>query len=386
MSDSTNAILQRAYELIEDGALELAQETLSPLLESDADNPTLWWVYSHAVRDPSIGRAALDRVLELDSTYPGARELNTDVLAAQSPPAELVDAADSDGSIAQSQSDFDIDDWEALQPLVTEEPAAKKSRLAYFVVLVVLGIFVAGAALVATGALDFSAVLSRLLPSPEAAAIVVAAPTGAANATVAAESTDGAVATSMVEATEATGAETAIPGDSATELQPTSALTLEATAAATEEATVIAPGDGAADTSTQAAPVTDAVEPDVTPSEVDPAVLALVDAVAQAISEFSIDPRSSDVLASELGSTLIIQVCAVPGREFNARLNLVMDALVGAVAQIPSDIEAVAAGLLNCDDPEAVLRIIAVPVSVIQRFAAEEIEAKDFQRAWQPLY
>ena len=59
MSDTSNGILQRAYTHIENDEPEKAQEILAPLLQDDANNAHLWWVYTHAVSDASIGQAAL---------------------------------------------------------------------------------------------------------------------------------------------------------------------------------------------------------------------------------------------------------------------------------------------------------------------------------------
>ena len=56
MSDTTAALLRQAYSLIENDELEKAQEILAPLLEKDANNVHLWWVYTHAVRDALSGR------------------------------------------------------------------------------------------------------------------------------------------------------------------------------------------------------------------------------------------------------------------------------------------------------------------------------------------
>ena len=110
-----------------------------------------------------------------------------------------------------------------------------------------------------------------------------------------------------------------------------------------------------------------------------------VRAVADSISDFEIDRRASAVRNTLLGRTIVIQVCAVPGREFNARLNLVINAMVELADEVPEDTEAVAAGLLNCDDENASLRIIGVPVATIRQYLDEDIDGKEFQRAWQPL-
>jgi hypothetical protein len=71
----TAAILNEAYGLIEQGELSRARTMLQPLLESDSQNPDVWWLYTHAAADENEGRRALDRVQALDPNYPGASEL-----------------------------------------------------------------------------------------------------------------------------------------------------------------------------------------------------------------------------------------------------------------------------------------------------------------------
>ena len=59
--------------------------------------------------------------------------------------------------------------------------------------------------------------------------------------------------------------------------------------------------------------------------------------------------------------------------------------MVKLADDIPADADAVAAGLLNCDEDNANPRVIGVSVETIQQFLDEEINSKEFQRAWQPL-
>ena len=59
------------------------------------------------------------------------------------------------------------------------------------------------------------------------------------------------------------------------------------------------------------------------------------------------------MLPTRLGDTLVIFVCAIPGPEFNQRLNTVLTTVASLEADLPEEIEAVAAGLVNCDDAEA---------------------------------
>ena len=367
MSDSTSALLHQAFDLIESDELEKAQEILAPLLEEEADNAALWWVYAHAVSDTAIGQAALERVLELDSQYPGARELKADVLDLQSEDPDIIELEQGASGSAQSASGFDIDDWEDLESVVEADTESSTSRTK-FVLLVGLLIILAGGALVISGAVDISELLSGILPSPEPQVIVVSAPTDEPAPT---EADDGvATEVATVVTAEPTASTTADDEPESTLSATDVATTVDETEQPVAELTPVAT------VSLKASPTGPAVTSDI---------VAFVSLVAGAIDEFTINPAQSSTRATGLGNTLVIQVCAVPGPEFNSRINTVLSAVVAAADDIPEDIEAVAAGLLNCDDPQASLRIIGVALSAIIDFANEEITDRDFQRAWQPL-
>ena len=172
MSDTTNARLRQAYTLIENDEHDRAQEILVPLLEDDANNAHLWWVYTHAARDTAIGQAALERVLALDPKYPGARELKADVLEAQSKDPDLVALGASETYTQFTGAGIDVDEWEALPSSAETDPAESSSRGRLALLAVVL-IIAAGGAFVISGAVDLEELLSGFLPSPEPQVIVV---------------------------------------------------------------------------------------------------------------------------------------------------------------------------------------------------------------------
>ena len=389
MSDTSKALLQQAYTLIENGELEKAQEILAPLLQDDADNAHVWWVYTHAVRDASIGLAALERVLELDPTYPGARELKADVLEAQSKDPDLV-ALEARGSGApDAAAAIDVDDWEDLQPAM-ETDANGSSFRGRFALLVVILVIVVGGGLVLSGAVDLSQLLSDILPSPEPQVIVVseatAEPTSAnqvsepTSASQVSEPTSVNVDSQATQAPVAAATATSEPAAKAMP-QETAENEQEASAPATEqEPTAIATAAPTATATPNASPT-----PTPTISSDSIRIASFVSSVAETISEFTIVPLESGMLPTKLGDTLVIIVCAIPGPEFNQRLSTVLNAVVSLEEDLPEDIEAVAAGLVNCDDEEAGLRIVGVTRATISAFADEEIDSKDFQRAWQPL-
>lgn len=369
MSESTNSVLQRAHELIENDELEQAQEMLAPLLETDDKNPSLWWVYSHALRDQSIGQLALDRVLELDPSYPGANELKEDVLEIQSRDPDFLQA-DADGSVAaQDVAGSAIADWDDVQVELNDSVESTGGRIGVVVLAVILFVVAAGIALVASGTIDISEVLSGILPSPEAEVIVVAAPTvGPASPQPGAEAsaTEVTPEPTVQSTAESTAAPTEEPSAEATAVQATASPALGATADTTVEATA----------DTDASPTADAASNPLS---------SFVRDLADNISEFEIDRRASAVSNTLLGRTIVIQVCAVPGTEFNSRLSKVINTMVDLADAIPEGTEAVAAGLLNCEDEEAALRIIGVSVETIQQYLDQEIDSRAFQRAWQPL-
>ncbi len=371
MSDSNKEILQQAYTLIENGEPEKAQEILAPLLQEDADNAHVWWVYTHAVQDASIGLAALERVLELDPKYPGARELKADVLEAQSKDPDLIALqAGGSGAPDPAATTIDVDDWEDLQPVADsdENGSSARGRIALLVVLLLV---VVGAGLVLSGAVDLSQLLSDILPSPEPQVIVVSESTSeptaaslageATKAPLAASATSEPMAEAKPQETAASDSEAIAP---ATEQKPTAVATERPTATATRDASPT---------------------PSPTINSDSIRIASFVSSVAEEIADFTIVPLESGTLPTKLGDTLVIIVCAIPGPEFNQRLNAVLTTVASLEEDLPEEIEAVAAGLVNCDDADAGLRIVGVTRATISAFASEEIDSKDFQRAWQPL-
>ncbi len=347
MSDSINTVLQRAYEMIEIDELEQAQELLAPLLETDEKNPALWWVYSHALRDQAIGQLALDRVLELDPSYPGANELKEDVLEIQSRDADFLQVDADESASAQDVVDV-IDDWDDLQPELDDGSDDAGGRRGAVALALILFVAAAGIALVASESIDISEILSSSQPTPDAAVIVVVAPPAAPD-TLASE-----------------------PAESAPEAMA-QATDMDAVAA-TAELTQTAPAEATADGALSATPV-----------EASALELAFAGNVAERISDFEIDPLASSARETLLGRTIVIQVCAVAGSEFSTRLNRVIEVAVELADAIPIGAKAVAAGLLDCNDEGAAPRIIGVAVETIRQFLDEEIDAREFQRAMQPL-
>ncbi|MDE2820187.1 MAG: hypothetical protein OXI40_10695 [Chloroflexota bacterium] len=421
MSESTDAILRRAHELIENDQLEQAEELLAPLLETEGNNPALWWVYAHAVSDSVIGVAALDRVLQLDPAYPGARELKAEALSAQ---GALAGDLDSQLDLASAQSSLvaeaEIDDWESIKPAVEDASTNPRAGRGFVLIIVALLILASGAVLVLSGAIDIDEILSLFTQPTNEPIIVVVAPTVEATETdlpSQPESTDEATVAASVISPTATGGLTSEPtsdptseptAETVAETEPTAAPVLSATAAPVLSATA-APtlsATAAPALSATAAPALSVTAAPALSATAAPALSAtaaptlstteaptlpaaeverLIDLVGEQITDFSIDASRSAARQSELGMTFDILVCAEPGPEFNVRLQAVMNAAASVSDSIPARIEAFAVSLLNCADPNASVRTIGVARSVLDDFAAEAIDEKAFQRAWRTL-
>ena len=327
MSDSTDAILQAAFDLIEKGELEQAQIALAPLLETENDNPDLWWIYAHAAADSQSGLQALDRVLQLDPDYPGARELREQADLAQSGSA----AAATASAQADDDEPGDIDDWEDLQPAVERTAQNRKIGRTLTLTVAAVLVIIVGLLLVLSDEVDIAFLTALIAPSPPPQIAVISVSTETANSPTAAPTEDAAITPTEIDES------------------PTSAPTeTEIPAAVPETAAFIA-------------------------------------LVADAMANVEIDETDSGFRITELGNTLVFHVCAVPGPQFQTRLGSVMNAVASLDASIPEDAEAIAVSLVNCADEDAVPRAVGVERDMIQSYANEEIDARDFQRSWQAL-
>ena len=307
--------------------------------------------------------------------------MKADVLEAQSKDPDLIAFETGEAIAEYTASPIEVDNWEDLQPAV-EPPVDSASSRVRLVIAAVLIFAIAGGAIILSGAIDLDALLAGILPSPAARIIVVSESTSEPTraepedeATVVPEATAEAVepivgavdpepaATDRTEAGDPEPAETdRTETGASTQPESTSSETAEATAEATAQATE---------------------RPTISPGST--RVTRFVSMVADEIADFHIDQPASGTLPTNLGNTLVIIACAVPGTEFNARLDTVLTTVVDLANRLPEEIEAVAAGLMNCDDEDASMRIIGVSRETVEAFANEEIRAKEFQRTWQPL-
>ncbi|MCY4147451.1 MAG: hypothetical protein OXF90_13415, partial [Chloroflexi bacterium] len=107
--------------------------------------------------------------------------------------------------------------------------------------------------------------------------------------------------------------------------------------------------------------------------------------VSRQIRDFKLESRQAFLFDSDAGNTLVLQTCALPGIDFNSKVAAIMQAAVTLADQIPAELDAVAAGLLNCDDSDTAMRIIGSETYLIRDFASGAIDDRAFQRGWKQL-
>ena len=369
MSDTSTALLQKAYSHIENDEREKAQEILAPLLEDHANNAHLWWVYTHAAQDASIGQAALERVLEIDPQYPGARELKADVLEAQSKDPDLIALGAVDLGAEAEASPLEVDDWEDLQPAIESTASGSSTRVRSILMAIAL-VVIAGGAIVLSGAVDLNELFAGARPSsPAPQVIIVVEPTSeppTADDARAATVAPVAATEILTPLEDEASTEAGDGGPAATASQPE------------REAAPVETAEATATVGASATP-----SPTISPGSDREATF--FGWIAEEIAEFPLDASRSGTLPTKLGNTLIVAACAIAGPELNARLEKVLSAAASLADRLPEAIEAVAAGLRDCDDGDASQRIIGVTRETLLDFANQEINAKEFQSAWEPL-
>jgi len=345
MSNSTNEILQSAFDLIENNELEHARNIIEPLLETETNNPAVWWVYAHSLEDPEDGLKAIDKVVQLDPTYPGVNDLKTQLSTSQTTQEDksTIDDWDDLGVISP-------DDLETPDSLTGGRSIVRSLLIAVVVIILVVGILA-----VLSGAFSNNTTQSPTEVADQSTII----PT---------------VNIQIVTNVSATEMSTEVETESPTE-EPTEVLS-------TDEPTLIIPTEVETESPTEEpTEVLSTDEPTLEPNETQPYFTALIENLsAYEVSESEIKTRET-----VLGTTLDVTICAAAGPESSSALNDVMGVFVGLNSDTPEDIVAFAVTLLDCNNAQPISRTIGVERIFVQSFSDDEIVLKDFQREWKPL-
>jgi len=335
---TVSEILNDAHRLIEEGQHAKARSLLEPLLQTNSQDPDVWWIYAHAVEDEERGRDALERVVTLAPDYPGIaalwREADKGPLAPQIKSLKRLPQRELAGETAMVTDEMPGADMAENPAVPTEsvqlptkvvgpdEPAHERTRPSWLY-------FVAAALVVVV-------VVLFLLNSGNEQPV-----------TVDEQATETAIAI--------------VSGQSA--LTPTQ-VTPEQTASEIAE--------------TPDTPETPVVS---TSESVDQS--AQTTALREAFTEIEFADEALVNSATSLGSTTVVQVCTIPGPNAGSIIEQILSWSASNLS-IDDDISAVGVRLFDCDSSQ-VLRTIAVPIDLIRALGAGEISIRELETALQPV-
>jgi len=341
MSDATTGPLRDAYEAIRANQLPKAREILRAYMVNQPDDADAWWLYTYAVDNTDDARKALENVLRLDSTYPGANDLfnqlNQSVRSLNAPQSPLnLRKLDDLAAVPMTQGqkpeiafdDVDFGDIDDLDEDDEDESGFSRRR-----VLLALGGFALVILLV---------VLVFLSPRQ----------TSAPEATNVAQTTSiGVTANPSLDA--ATVATSTI--DSGLNVSPEPSLSIDLTV------------------TSDLAQATD-----IPVSTQSPIVGADLGSFSSALDSFDIVPDSVGVEQTTLGQTLSGSVCLQNQGELRTAIPAAISALASASPQAPADVQFIGAKFVNCAD-NSLMRYVVVSIEDARAFASGSLSASELR-------
>ncbi len=434
----TEQVLDEAFQLIEAEQYARARELVQPLLESEPDNPDVWWVYAHAVEDADAGQSALDRVQALQPDYAGLQAVR-EALPAPAPARPLQKLSSKPQTEPTASPEAPADSSETTpQPESASEEASSSGRggiARLLLVAVLILVIVAGVLFVLS---------NQTTTAPPATPTTVAADSTEPSDTAVAQAgeetdeptqeptiteTDEPTAT-VVEATsiavveetdeptqepsitdEPTATRTDEPTEEPTATEATEQPTDEPTAAeqptdeptATEQPTEVAtqqptateateqpmdeptateqPTDEPTATEQPTEVATDGADATATQAAADVEADADYELLVSALGDFDLPENPVDTETTTLGNTLLVTACGVAGPAINNTVRNVLNIVTEELDSISNDVMAVGVRVINCD-AETAISTIAVTRADAQAFADGELDDREFLRAW----
>ncbi len=375
MADSSQ-ILNDAYQYIEDGDFQAARELLEEHREENENNPDFWWVYAHAVETDEEGQAALQRLLELDPEYPGARTLLSQItppsqptVPAAAPPLPPLDDAELTGD---DFADLTEDDFAAPQMAETRGSTSRNLIIgvAAVIILTLLGLLLIPS-------------LFGGAPDVTPTSIIAEEPTARPIIDDEAQSVDPSplAPTTPAETEQEPTDLPASPTEADEDEEPTQDAPLFATTSDTDEAASATPEETEepteAPTETEELPTeTPTASSTPTPTEVPNFGLE-----ADTLEAAGVPEDGLNQMDTTLGNTLVFTICAAPGPQASEAISNLLDILIEDQSDLPTEFEAFGFAITDCD-ADTVFRTIGV-----EREAFEDVDGttEELQGALRPI-
>ncbi len=320
MSDVTEQALMREYELIEEEKLTEAEVLLKPILDQEPDNADAWWLYAHAVSDPETARLALNQVLKLDGSYEGAQELLVQLDDNYAGPTLETQrtTAVPPTTLPSLPDDDDVDSPDFLADMEEAKEAVARFDDDFSLDDIEEG---GPDATPAKRGFPLVPVVIALILIVLVVILLLANPFGT----------------------------------------PSSSPTQQVGVASETAALAVTPTPVAAT--------------DISTAEVSNS------AVAQALSAFELVEGTVTTVDTSLGRTQIAGICTSTSN-MRESLGSAMASLATISETVDADVEAIGVTLVDCENGNSILRVIAVPVADALAYSAGDLAEADFQARW----
>jgi hypothetical protein len=337
--------LNKAFELIETDHLDEARAILKPILDTEKDNPDVWWLYAHAVTDPETARLALNNVQRLDPNYLNTGDL---IYALENRPVRgaTTDMSDKEPSFlppvpstlpdmpqAGKKTDEGESEWDAFDE---EDDSVPIYRRPAFLLVVGFLIFLVIAAVV---------ILKPQAETPNGVETVV--PTDA----------------SSIAEIPTVVFETLVPTDASSIAQ---VPTVE---------NIVPTGE---------VPTLEPASTTIPAVEMTPSSSGSFDNILSALSAFQLPDQPITTETTSLGNTLVISVCTEAGAKLRQTLPMVIDALTTQSQSLSTDLNGTGIRMVDCASNTTLL-MIGVSADDTRAYTQGNLDKEAFQAKWQPL-
>lgn len=380
MSASSVQILAQAHASIESGNLEEAENLLRSLLEQEPDNTDAWWLLAHSVRDAAAAREALDQVLRLDPNDQQAHSL----LAA-------LDDRFPSGAPAAGRGRFSFIRPRLPRPrlpsLVPGDGFGGYFKPVSFIALLV--ILVAGGWFLLQQS-GFRLVQTPTTPAVTSGDVTQVVQTDVAPTALPATATTEATAEALTPVGQAVAPEQTPDAAADDEQQTTASEATEAPVAVVSPAPAIAedtpaPPASAGEPTALPGPALEAVPTYPFPTQTDAEEFARDYVAGFSQTGLRLLVGTPTLEGTRLGSTALAAVCLDGARGLRETVDASMEAMAGFAAQLLNSAPALGVKVLDCEDNNAIQRIIAVGLDTALQWGEGEIEASAFQASWKAV-
>ncbi|GAB1421174.1 hypothetical protein MASR2M15_13190 [Anaerolineales bacterium] len=373
MTEANNANLDHIHELIEQENYAEARKLIRPLLAADDQNPDLWMLLAYASENPEEGERALEKVAALDPHYPAIQDLMTEVEASRQvdmiteadldelddfeddefldvpamPPPPLLERAKVDDDFDlddefELDDDYDLDDIDLEED---EEASEDKKKRSPMLLLALLGVFVI---------LLIMAAIFLVLSSQSNQAINDPTTAVADNQTIIPLLPDNlspeATLGTNIEATT----DTVVVDTSATEVSENA---ITPVVEQTEESDLTAEASSL-----------------VTSPE-----------LLEILRPYAVLEDQMGVEMTELGNTLMIPACSVPGPYASEAVDSIVKALSNNLDKVASGVEAFGVRIVSCAVNSLTLRTVGISYANLEQYSNGLLDDKGLQVVLQPL-